>query len=88
MALSPNIDLCTRLSLFLKHLIQPFEARKPLIPRRAATFRAFSFRWGPSMDALAVQACLNHTERMVSSSCNGEIFRDLGSLDNDGPQHE
>jgi hypothetical protein len=40
------------------------------------------------MDALAVRACLNHAERKVSSSSSGEIFRDMGSVDNDGPQRE
>jgi len=88
MALSPNIDLYTRLSLFLKRLIQQFEAQKALILKQAATFRAFSFRLGPSMDALAVQACLNHTQRMVSGSSNGKVFRALGCLENNGPQHE
>ena len=61
MPLSPNIVLCTtRLRVFLKRSIQPSEARKP---RRAATCRAFSFRWSPSTDALAVRACLNHAEK-------------------------
>jgi len=36
---------------------------------------------------MGVQAYLNHAERMVSSSSNGEVFRDLGSLKNDDPQH-
>jgi hypothetical protein len=38
------------------------------------------------MDASVAWACLNHTERMISSASNGETFRDLGSLKNDGPQ--
>lgn len=56
--------------------------------RWAATCKAFSFRWDPLMDALVVRACLNHAERMVSSSSSGEVFRDLHSLENDGPQCE
>jgi hypothetical protein len=73
--------------IFLKRSIQPSEAQKPSIPRWAATCRAFSFRWGQLMEALAVQACLNHAKRMVSSSSNVEVFRDLSSLENNGQQH-
>jgi len=86
MALSPNTVLYTRLCLLLKQLIQPSEARKLSIPRWVATCRAFSFTWGPSMDALVVWAYLNHATIMVSSSSNGEVFRDLHSLEDDGPQ--
>ena len=85
MALSPDRALYTRLCHFLKRSIQLFEARKLSIPRWAATCRAFSFKWGPLMDALAVQASLNHARRMVWSSSNGEVFRDLCSLENNGP---
>ena len=85
-SLSSNTVLyTTNLCIFLKRSIQPSEARKP---GRAATCKAFSFRWGPSMDALAVRACLNHAEMKVSSSYSGEVFRDLGSLENDGPKRE
>ena len=87
-ALSSDIVMYTRLCIFLKQLIQPLEAQKLLIPRRAATYRAFSFRWGLPVDALAVRACLNHTERMVSGSSNGKVFRALVSLENEGRQHE
>ena len=78
MSLSSNTVLCTTsLCIFLKRSIQPSKARKP---RRAATCRPFYFKWGPSMDALAVRACLNNAERKVSGSSSDEVFRDLGSL--------
>jgi len=88
MALSSEIVLYTGLCLFLKQLIQLIETQKMVILKRAATCRAFSFRWGPSTDALAVRPCFNHAERMVSSSSSGRVFRALGYLENDGPQRE
>ena len=73
-------SLYTRLCHFLKWSIQLFEARQQSMVRWAATCRALSFRWGPSMDALAIWACLNHAERMVSSLSIGKVFRDLCSV--------
>ena len=73
-------SLNTTLCHFLKQSIHLFEARQQSIVRWAATCRALSLRWGPSMDALAIWACLNHAERMISSSSIGKVFRDLRSV--------
>jgi hypothetical protein len=69
--------LYTRFCHFLKHSIELYEVRKLKIPRWETTCRDFSFRCGPLMDALVVWACLNHAERIVSSSSSGEVFRDF-----------
>ena len=79
MELTHDTVFYTRLYLFWKQLIQPFEAQKCWYLDQQLHVE----RWDPSMDALAVWVCLNHAGRMVSHSSNGEVSRDLRSLEND-----
>ena len=63
MELSTDIVLCTRLCLFFKQLIQLLEAKKLLILRRAATCRAFTFRW----DMGSINGCVGSMDLLEPS---------------------